>query len=56
MVNGERPDCLLADTVVSGSKRRSQSGSAATKKDGELAGGAAPPEQVPRHTCFAIIF
>ncbi|XP_032983110.1 transcription factor 25 isoform X2 [Rhinolophus ferrumequinum] len=35
VVNGERPDCLLADTVVSGSKRRSQSGSAATKKDGE---------------------
>ncbi|XP_019498003.1 PREDICTED: transcription factor 25 isoform X1 [Hipposideros armiger] len=45
VVNGERPDCLLADAAVSGSKRRSQSGSAATKKDGEVAEGAAPPEQ-----------
>lgn len=65
VVNGERPDCLLADAALSGNKRRSQSGSAVTKKDGEVAVGEAPPEQVaegptspeqvPRHTCSAVI-
>lgn len=42
VVNGES---LPADAVVSGSKRRSQSGGAGPKKDGEEAGRAAPLEQ-----------
>lgn len=46
MLNGERPDCLLTDAVVSGNKRRSQSGGADSKKAGEVADKAAPPEQV----------
>lgn len=47
MVNGERSDCLPVDTAVSGDRRRSQSGSSESKKDGE---GAAPSEQVRSHT------
>lgn len=55
MVNGERSDSLLTDAVVSGSKRRSQSGSAEPKKDGEVADRTVPLEQVwgqglPSHT------
>lgn len=46
MVNGERSDCLLADVVVTGNKRRSQCGSAETRKDVEVADKAAPPQQV----------
>uniref|UniRef100_A0A8I3MZ46 Transcription factor 25 n=1 Tax=Canis lupus familiaris TaxID=9615 RepID=A0A8I3MZ46_CANLF len=45
VLNGERSDCLLTDAVVSGNKRRSQSGSADTKKAGEAADKAVPPEQ-----------
>ncbi|KAI5276857.1 transcription factor 25 isoform X1 [Manis pentadactyla] len=45
MVNGERSDCLLADVVVTGNKRRSQCGSAETRKDAEVAVKAAPPQQ-----------
>ncbi|XP_030877829.1 transcription factor 25, partial [Leptonychotes weddellii] len=45
VLNGERPDCLLTDAVVSGNKRRSQSGGAESKKAGEVADKAAPPEQ-----------
>ncbi|XP_073082914.1 ribosome quality control complex subunit TCF25 isoform X2 [Manis javanica] len=45
MVNGERSDCLLADVVVTGNKRRSQCGSAETRKDVEVADKAAPPQQ-----------
>uniref|UniRef100_A0A452TX67 Transcription factor 25 n=1 Tax=Ursus maritimus TaxID=29073 RepID=A0A452TX67_URSMA len=45
VLNGERPDCLLTDAVVSGNKRRSQSGGADSKKAGEVADKAAPPEQ-----------
>lgn len=41
MLNGERPECLLT-----GNRRRSQSGGADAKKAGEVAGKAAPPEQV----------
>lgn len=55
MVNGERSDSLLTDAVVSGSKRRSQSGSAEPKKDGEMADRTVALEQVwgqglPSHT------
>ncbi|GAB5582598.1 transcription factor 25 isoform X3 [Prionailurus iriomotensis] len=40
VLNGERPECLLT-----GNRRRSQSGGADAKKAGEVAGKAAPPEQ-----------
>ncbi|XP_025776637.1 transcription factor 25 [Puma concolor] len=40
VLNGERPECLLT-----GNRRRSQSGGADVKKAGEVAGKAAPPEQ-----------
>uniref|UniRef100_A0A8C9JP72 TCF25 ribosome quality control complex subunit n=1 Tax=Panthera tigris altaica TaxID=74533 RepID=A0A8C9JP72_PANTA len=40
VLNGERPECLLT-----GNRRRSQSGGADAKKAGEMAGKAAPPEQ-----------
>lgn len=46
VVNGERCDGPLTDAVVSGSKRRSQSGSAEPKKDGEVDDETAPLEQV----------
>lgn len=45
VVNGERSDSLLTDAVVSGSKRRSQSGSAEPKKDGEMADRTVALEQ-----------
>lgn len=48
MVNGET---LPTDAAVSGSKRRSQSGGAGPKKDGEEAGRAAPLEQVWGRRC-----
>ncbi|XP_057566649.1 transcription factor 25 isoform X1 [Hippopotamus amphibius kiboko] len=41
-VNGERPDGLLVDAVVSGNQRRAQSGRSACKKDGAV---LLPPEQ-----------
>ncbi|KAB1260245.1 Transcription factor 25 [Camelus dromedarius] len=45
VVNGERPDCLLTEAGASGNKRRSQSGSTETKRDGEAADKEGPPEQ-----------
>uniref|UniRef100_A0A286ZMH0 Uncharacterized protein n=1 Tax=Sus scrofa TaxID=9823 RepID=A0A286ZMH0_PIG len=45
VVNGGRTDCPLTDTVASGSKRRPQGGRTATKRDGNVADRAVPPEQ-----------
>ncbi|XP_072802977.1 ribosome quality control complex subunit TCF25 isoform X1 [Vicugna pacos] len=45
VVNGERPDCLLTEAGTSGNKRRSQSRSTETKRDGEVADKEGPPEQ-----------
>ncbi|XP_054426256.1 ribosome quality control complex subunit TCF25 [Pteronotus mesoamericanus] len=45
VVNGERADGRPPDAAVSGSKRRSQSGGAEPRKDGEVADSAAPAEQ-----------
>ncbi|XP_070258984.1 ribosome quality control complex subunit TCF25 isoform X2 [Myotis yumanensis] len=45
MVNGERSDGLRTEAVVSGSKRKSQSGSAEPRKDGEVDDRTGPLEQ-----------
>ncbi|XP_060039823.1 ribosome quality control complex subunit TCF25 isoform X2 [Erinaceus europaeus] len=45
VVNGERSDGQLTDSVVLGNKRRSQSGSVEPKKDGETTGKTSSPEQ-----------
>uniref|UniRef100_A0A8C7B2Q7 Transcription factor 25 n=1 Tax=Neovison vison TaxID=452646 RepID=A0A8C7B2Q7_NEOVI len=45
VLNGERPDGLLPGAVVSGNKRRSQSGGADRQKAAEVADRAAPPER-----------
>ncbi|ELK36903.1 Transcription factor 25 [Myotis davidii] len=45
VVNGERPDGLRTEAVMSGSKRKSQSGSAEPRKDGEVDDRTGPLEQ-----------
>nr|KAF6271146.1 transcription factor 25 [Myotis myotis] len=45
VVNGERSDGLRTEAVVSGSKRKSQSGSAEPRKDGEVDDRTGPLEQ-----------
>ncbi|KAI4559173.1 hypothetical protein MJT46_019928, partial [Ovis ammon polii x Ovis aries] len=45
-VNGERTDCLLVDAVVSGNKRRAQSGHSESTRGGDAADTAVPSEQV----------
>ncbi|KAB0405036.1 hypothetical protein E2I00_013569, partial [Balaenoptera physalus] len=44
-VNGDRTDCLLIDAAASGDKRRAQSGRSESRKDGDVADAAVPPEQ-----------
>ncbi|XP_020740898.2 ribosome quality control complex subunit TCF25 [Odocoileus virginianus] len=44
-VNGERTDCLLVDAVVSGNKRRAQSGHSESTRGGDAADTAVPSEQ-----------
>lgn len=53
MVNGERSDGLRTEAVVSGSKRKSQSGSAEPRKDGEVDDRTGPLEQVWGQGCPA---
>lgn len=53
MVNGERSDGLRSEAVVSGSKRKSQSGSAEPRKDGEVDDRTGPLEQVWGQGCPA---
>ncbi|DAA20144.1 TPA: transcription factor 25 (basic helix-loop-helix), partial [Bos taurus] len=48
-VNGERTDCLLVDAVVSGNKRRAQSGHSESTRGGNAADTAVPSEQ--SNTC-----
>ncbi|KAK1330593.1 hypothetical protein QTO34_010789 [Cnephaeus nilssonii] len=45
VVNGERSDGLRTEAVVSGSKRKSQSGSSEPRKDGEVDDRTGPLEQ-----------
>lgn len=45
-VNGERTDCLLVDAVVSGNKRRAQSGHSESTRGDNAADTAVPSEQV----------
>lgn len=45
VVNGERSDCTLPDSVSSGNKGRAQRGNPETKQDGDVA-NAGFPEQV----------
>ncbi|XP_010842286.1 PREDICTED: transcription factor 25 [Bison bison bison] len=51
-VNGERTDCLLVDAVVSGNKRRAQSGHSESTRGGNAADTAVPSEQ--SNTCSKI--
>lgn len=53
MVNGEKSDGLRTEAVVSGSKRKSQSGSAEPRKDGEVDDRTGPLEQVWGQGCPA---
>lgn len=53
MVNGERSDGLRTEAVVSGSKRKSQSGSSEPRKDGEVDDRTGPLEQVWGQGCPA---
>lgn len=45
VVNGEKSDCTLPDSVSSGNKGRAQRGNSETKQDGDVA-KAGFPEQV----------